>query len=82
MIPLMHLMTEQKEVFVKSEYLKNYIILHGDVESFRCRQRGKNMNGSNTKSLQFVSWQQMKKKQQNSNKIVYGHFDYYTISKL
>ena len=72
----------QKEVFVKSEYLKNYIILHGDVESFRCKQRNKNIDGSKTKSFQFVSYKQMKKKQKLTNKKIYGHFDYYTISKL
>lgn len=72
----------EKEVYVKSEYLKNYIILHSDVESLRCRQRNKNMDGSNGKSFQFVSYQQMKKQQKKNNKIIYGDFYYYSISKL
>ena len=69
-------------VYVKSEFLKNYIILHGDVNSFRCRQRNKNLDGKRVNSLNFASYQQMKKNQKKNNKKIYGNFDFNTISKL
>ena len=69
-------------VYVKSEFLKNYIILQGDVNSFRCRQRNINIDNTRVKSLNFVSYQQMKKNEKKNNKKIYGKFDFNTICKL
>ena len=38
---------------------KNILILNGERESFRCRQRNKNMNGEKVKLLRFVSYKTM-----------------------
>jgi len=38
---------------------KNILILNGERESFRCRQRNKNMNGEKVKPLIFVSYKTM-----------------------
>ena len=38
---------------------KNILILNGERESFRCRQRNKNMNGEKVKPLKFVSYKTM-----------------------
>ena len=38
---------------------KNILILNGDRESFRCRQRNKNMDGKKVKPFRFVSYKSM-----------------------
>lgn len=59
----------------------NIIILHGDRLSLRCRQRSKLSNGLKVKSMRFVSYKEAQKKI-SQNKIIYGPFDFYTLSKL
>ena len=59
----------------------NVIILHGDRQSLRCRQRSKQSNGLKVKPMRFVSYKEAQKKI-TQNKTIYGPFDFYTISKL
>jgi len=61
---------------------KNILILNGERESFRCRQRNKNINGEKVKPLKFVSYKTMLRESLKNNKKVYGEFNYNTISKL
>ena len=61
---------------------KNILILNGNRESFRCRQRNKNMDGKKVKSFRFISYKSMIKESLKNNKKVYGEFTYNTLCKL
>ena len=62
-------------VYVKTENSKNYVILNGNVESLRMRQR---CLSNNNNKLKFVSYKTMMKA---SHKII-NQCDYKTYSKL
>tara|TARA_Y100001958_G_C20988280_1_gene376773 strand:+ start:421 stop:636 length:216 start_codon:yes stop_codon:yes gene_type:complete len=70
------------KVYVRSENNKNIIILNGDRESFRIRQRNKNINGERYKSLKFISYKEMKKDIRKRNKKLVGPIDFETRSKM
>ena len=59
----------------------NVIILRGDRQSLRCRQRSKQSNGLKVRPMGFVSYKEAQKKIAQ-NKTIYGPFDFYTVSKL
>lgn len=73
--------------YVRSTNGKKIIIMTGDRQSFRCRQRNK--IGKKT-PLKFVSFKTMKKEIQKKNKIdkngcseiLIGPTNFYTLSKL
>ena len=71
------------KVYVRSENNKNIVILNGDRESFRIRQRNKNMQGERYKSLKFISYKEMQReiKKGNAEKMN-GVFIYDTLGKL
>ena len=56
----------------------NVVILNGERDSFRCRQRNKDKN----KTLRFISYKKMLKEKKKNNNRVYGPMPFYTISKL
>lgn len=67
--------------YTKSSNGKKIIILYGDRESFRCRQRNK-INGYKVKPLQFVSFKEMEKEIKKNNFKVLGPYYFNTLSKL
>ena len=54
----------------------NVVVLHGDRNSFRCRQRNTN------NSLRFISYKHMIKTIKLNNKCIYGGFNFNTMSRL
>lgn len=54
----------------------NIMILHGKRDSFRCRQR------NNDKPLKFISYKHMNKTVKKNNKVIYGNFEFDTMSRL
>lgn len=67
--------------YVMSNNRKKIIILKGDRQSFRCRQRSI-INNKKVNSLKFVSFKEMKKESVKFNKKVIGPLNFYTLSKL
>ena len=70
------------KVYVRSENNKNIIILNGDRESFRIRQRNKNIHGERYKSLKFISYKEMKKDIRKKNRNLVGPIDFETRAKM
>ncbi len=60
----------------------NIVVLYGDRESFRCRQRNRYSDGTKVEPLKFVSYKCMLKEKQKWNKSIYYNLNYNTISKL
>jgi hypothetical protein len=60
----------------------NIVILNGTQESFRCRQRCINSDGSKVPSFKFVSYRSMMKEAKKNKQKVYKGFKYDTIAKL
>ena len=60
----------------------NIVVLYGDRESFRCRQRNRYSDGTKVEPLKFVSYKGMLKEKQKWNKSIYYNLNYNTISKL
>ena len=60
----------------------NIVVLYGNRESFRCRQRNRNLDGTKVDPLKFISYKGMLKDKNKWNKKVYYNFNYNTISKL
>ena len=56
----------------------NVVILNGDRDSFRCRQRNKDKENT----LKFISYKKMIRKRKKNNSRVYGPFPFLTVSKL
>ena len=56
----------------------NVVILNGNQDSFRCRQRNKDK----IDTFRFVSYRKMAKEKKKKNNRVHGPFPFYTISKL
>lgn len=69
--------------YVRSKNSKKVMILEGDRQSFRCRQRNKYKNGKRVDSLKFISFKEMQKqiKKGNTEKMN-GIYQYNTLSKL
>mgnify|MGYP005647587955 CR=1 FL=1 len=69
--------------YVRSENSKKVMILEGNRQSFRCRQRNKYINGKKVNSLKFVSFKEMQKeiKKGNTEKMN-GNYEYNTLAKL
>ena len=68
--------------YVRSTNGKNIIIFKGDRDSFRCRQRSKNINGDKVIPLKFVSYKGMKKESKKWGKNIIGPNRFYTLSRL
>jgi len=64
-------------VYVTTEN-NNVVILNGDRDSFRCRQRNKDKEST----LKFISYKKMIRKRKKNNGRVYGPFPFVTVSKL
>ena len=60
----------------------NIVVLYGNRESFRCRQRNRNLDGTKVEPLKFISYKGMLKEEKKWNKKIYNNFNYNTISKL
>ena len=56
----------------------NVVILNGDRESFRCRQRKKDKKDT----YKFISYKKMLREKNKYNSRVYGPMKFYSISKL
>ena len=69
--------------YVRSSNSKKVMILTGSRDSFRCRQRNKNMNGEKVAPLKFISYKEMQReiKKGNAEKMN-GVFIYDTLGKL
>jgi hypothetical protein len=71
------------ETFVKSDNGKKIILFTGNRQSFRCRQRGRMMNGEKCSPLRFVSYKETMKqvKKGNTEKVI-GPLEFETVAKL
>ena len=56
----------------------NVVILNGERDSFRCRQRNKDKKDI----LRFISYKKMMREKNKNNSRVHGSYHFYTISKL
>lgn len=56
----------------------NIVILNGERDSFRCRQRNKDKKDI----LRFISYKKMVREKKKNNSRVHGPYQFYTISKL
>ena len=54
----------------------------GDRQSFRCRQRNRNSDGTKVEPFKFISYKSMLKEKNKWNKNIYENQYYNTISKL
>lgn len=71
------------ETFVKSDNGKKIILFRGDRHSFRCKQRGRMMDGQKCNPLRFVSYKEtMKQIKRGNTERVLGPLDFETIAKL
>ena len=69
--------------YVRSENSKKVMILEGNRQSFRCRQRNKYINGKKVTPLKFISFKEMQKEIKKKNtKKMNGIYQYNTLSKL
>ena len=59
--------------YVKTQN-NNIVILDGNRDSFRCRQRNKDKKNT----FRFISYREA----QQSNSRAHGHYPFYSISKL
>lgn len=71
------------ETYVKSDNGKKILLIYGDRQSFRCRQRSRNMDGQKSRPLRFVSYKETMKqvKKGNTEKVI-GPLEFNTFSKL
>ncbi len=60
----------------------NIVELMGDRQSFRCRQRNRNSDGTKVEPFKFISYKSMLKEKNKWNKNIYENQYYNTISKL
>jgi len=58
----------------------NIVPLKGERESFRLRQRGKNICGKKVDSFRFISYKESQKI--SKNKVVYPQVTWYSVAKL
>ena len=56
----------------------NVVILNGIRDSFRCRQRNKDLNDK----FRFVSYKKMLKERKKINNRVYGPYPFETVARL
>ena len=66
-------------VYARSDNNKRIIILDADLNSLRCRQRNRYMDGQKVDSMRFASYKETMKKYDTK---VYGPYSYNTICKL
>ena len=52
-------MEKTQVVYARSQNKKRIIVLNGDLNSLRCRQRNRTTNGSKVNSMSFVSFKEM-----------------------
>jgi hypothetical protein len=69
------------KVCVRSDNSKKLMILEGDRQSFRCRQRNK-VCGQRVESLKFVSFKEMQGELSRGLHKMNGTYEYHTMSKL
>ena len=67
------------EVFARNTN-NHIVVLKGERESFRCRQRSKTMDGLKVKPMRFVSYKEALKLCRKGR--MFGPFEFNTISKL
>ena len=67
--------------YVMSNNRKKIIILKGDRQSFRCRQRSI-INNKKVNSLKFVSFKEMIKESKKYNKEIIGPLEFHTLAKI
>ena len=60
----------------------NIVVLYGDRESFRCRQRNRYSDGKKVESFKFISYKSMLKDKNKWGKQIYSKYHYNTLSKL
>ena len=71
------------ETFVKSDNGKKIILFRGDRHSFRCKQRGRMMDGQKCNPLRFVSYKEtMKQIKRGNTERVLGPLEFETVAKL
>ena len=68
--------------YVRTDNYKNIILLIGDRESFRNRQRNKMLNNEKNNSLKFVSYKTMIRETTKNNKNMYGPFNFHTLARM
>ena len=61
---------------------RNIIVLNGNQDSFRCRQRNRLQDDTKVEPFRFVSYRSMMKEAKKNNQKVYKGFEYQTIAKL
>jgi hypothetical protein len=66
--------------YIRSEN-GNIIILIGDRQSFRCRQRNK-LENDKVNSLKFVSFREMEKESKKYNKKIIGPLRFDTLARI
>jgi len=69
-------------VFARSDNGKKIIILDGDLNSLRCRQRSRYMNNEKVKSMNFASFKETAKSHERKSAQVYGPYKFYSMSRL
>ena len=70
------------KVYVRSDNNKNIIVLTGDRQSFRVRQRNKMVDGTKISSLKFISYKEMMKNIKKGNKGLVGPLTFYSMAKM
>ena len=68
--------------YVRSNNNKKIIIMNGDRESFRCRQRNKLADGNRVEPLKFISFKEMEKESKKYGKQIIGPMKFNTLSRL
>ena len=58
----------------------NLVLLNGEINSLRMRQRAKTSDGLKVPPLRFVSYKEAEKLRKN--KVIYGPVTFYSVSKL
>ena len=69
-------------VYARSDNNKRIIVLDADLNSLRCRQRNRTMDGQKVDSMRFASYKETMKNMKKYNTKVYGPYSYNTICKL
>jgi hypothetical protein len=75
-------MEKTQVVYARSQSKKRIIVLNGDLNSLRCRQRNRTTNGSKVNSMSFVSFKEMEKERIKNKSKISGPFTFYSMSKL
>ena len=57
----------------------NIVVLYGDRESFRCRQRNRYSDGKKVESFKFISYKSMLKDKNKWGKQIYSKYHYNSL---